>query len=85
MQYLSTPKSHSPLSPSSGSGRHEPAVHSVLTKESLAMSTTLGAWVICSFCSCVPGAGTGSADAETTSTKSSNIAGMGVHKRLLSR
>lgn len=57
------------------------AVLKPLTKESLATSTTLGAWATCSFCSCVPGVGAAIADAATVDTHSNNISCRGVQTR----
>lgn len=67
-----------------GCGRRPFAVLPLLTKESLATSTTLGLWVTSSFCSWVPGAGAASADAATTHTHSGSIAGRGMQTRSLS-
>lgn len=86
MRELSTPVSALPeaLSFSAGCGRRPFAVLPLLTKESLATSTTLGLWATCSFCSWVPGAGAASADAATTHTHSGSIAGRDVQTRSLS-
>lgn len=84
MWVLSTPVSCSLRRFSTGCGRGLLPVLWVLTKESLATSTMLGAWFTCILFLGVLGAGAASANAATTDTNSSSIAGMGVQKRQLS-